>query len=148
MSGYLIRPMREADIDQVAQMEKEIYSDPWSKRMFLDHLNSPSSLDLTLETNEGIIGYACNTVIPEYLLAIDNLTIKKEFQKRGHGSILLAEIIQKGKEGGINTFTLEARESNQAAIALYSKFGFKVAGRRKRYYHSPVEDAIIMTREE
>ena len=148
MSGYLIRPMRVADIDQVAQMEKEIYSDPWSKKMFLGHLSSPTSLDLTLETNEEIIGYACNTVIPEYLLTIDNLTIKKEFQKRGYGSILLAEIIQKGKEGGINTFTLEARESNQAAIALYSKFGFKVAGHRKRYYHSPVEDAIIMTREE
>ena len=148
MSGYLIRPMREADLDRVAQMEKEIYSDPWSKRMFLDHLNSPSSLDLTLETNEEIIGYTCNTIIPEYLLAIDNLTIKKEYQDKGYGSALLAEIIQKGKEAGVTNFTLEVRESNQMAMALYDKFGFKVAGRRKRYYHSPVEDAIIMTREE
>ena len=140
--------MREADLAAVAQMEKEIYSDPWSKKMFLDHLSSPSSLDLTLETNEEIIGYACNTIIPEYLLAIDNLTIKKEYQGKGHGSALLAEVIQKGKEAGVTTFTLEVRESNQAAMALYDKFGFQVAGRRKRYYHSPVEDALIMTREE
>lgn len=140
--------MQEADLDQVAQMEKEIYSDPWSKRMFLDHLFSPTSLNLTLEINKEITGYACNTIIPEYLLAIDNLTIKRDFQKKGYGSILLTKIIQKGKESGINTFTLEARESNQAAIALYRKFGFKVAGQRKRYYHSPVEDALIMTREE
>ena len=116
--------------------------------MFLDHLSSPSSLDLTLETNQEIIGYACNTIIPEYLLAIDNLTIKKEYQDKGYGSALLAEVIQKGKEAGVTTFTLEVRESNQSAMALYDKFGFQVAGRRKRYYHSPVEDAIIMTREE
>lgn len=140
--------MREADLTAVAQMEQEIYSDPWSKMMFLNHLSSPSSLDLTLETNEEIIGYACNTIIPEYLLAIDNLTIKKEYQGKGFGSALLSEVIQKGKAAGVTAFTLEVRESNQAAIALYNKFGFQVAGRRKRYYHSPVEDAIIMTREE
>ena len=148
MSGYLIRPMNAADLEAVALLEKEIYSDPWSRGMLADHLASLSSLDLVLEKNKEIIGYACNTVIPEYLLAIDNLTIKKEFQRKGLGSLLLSEVIKKAQAQGVGAFTLEVRESNQAAIALYNKFGFKVAGRRKRYYHSPIEDALIMTRED
>lgn len=129
-------------------MEQEAYTDPWSKGMLADHLASLSSLDLVVEDNEEIVGYACNTVIPEYILAIDNFTIKREFQRRGIGSFLLDEILKKGREKKIGNFTLEVRESNQGARALYNKFGFRVAGRRKRYYHSPVEDALTMTRKE
>ncbi len=140
--------MSQADLETVIQMEQEAYSDPWTRGMFADHLASLSSLDLAVEKNKEIVGYACNTVIPEYILAIDNFTIKKEYRKRGIGTFLLNEILKKGREIKIGTFTLEVRESNFAAIALYNKFGFRVAGRRKRYYHSPVEDALIMTRKE
>lgn len=128
-------------------MEQEVYTDPWSKGMLADHLASLSSLDLVVEINGEIAGYACNTVIPEYILAIDNFTVKKEYQRKGIGSILLEGVLRKGEELKIGVFTLEVRESNLAAIALYNKFGFRVAGRRKRYYHSPAEDALIMTKE-
>ena len=87
-----------------------------------------------------------NVTIPHWYLF--SMGVGKEYQGKGYGSALLAEVIQKGKEAGVGTFTLEVRESNHEAMALYDKFGFQVAGRRKRYYHSPVEDAIIMTREE
>jgi ribosomal-protein-alanine N-acetyltransferase len=139
--------MSQADLEAATQMEQEVYTDPWSKGMLADHLASLSSLDLVVEINGEIAGYACNTVIPEYILAIDNFTVKKEYQRKGIGSILLEGVLRKGEELKIGVFTLEVRESNLAAIALYNKFGFRVAGRRKRYYHSPAEDALIMTKE-
>lgn len=141
-----IRGMVEADLKEVAQIEKETYTDPWSRKMFSDHLASPSSIDLLLE-QDGIIGFACTTIIPDYLIGIDNLTIRKEHQRYGYGSLLLSHILEQGKKRGVTTFTLEVRESNQAGIGLYSKFGFVICGKRKSYYHSPVEDALIMTKE-
>lgn len=147
MRGYLVRPMTEADLSEIVQIEQETYSDPWSRRMFADHLSSPSSLNLVLG-KEKIIGFACTTFIQQYLMAIDNLTIRKEDRGKGIGKGFLSQILRQGKQMGIKTFTLEVRESNQAAIRLYSKFGFKTCGWCKRYYQAPVEDALIMIREE
>jgi ribosomal-protein-alanine N-acetyltransferase len=147
MNGLNIRPMHESDLAEIVQIEKETYSDPWSRRMFLEHLNSPSSLDLVLE-KEGVIGFACTTVITGYMLAIDNFTIRKEERKKGWGASFLSRLIDAGRELKVTNFTLEVRESNLPAIGLYEKFSFKVCGRRKGYYYSPVEDALIMTREE
>ena len=147
MRGYIIRPMTEADLSEIIQIEQESYSDPWSRRMFADHLSSPSRLNLVL-SKEMIIGFACTTFIQQYLLTIDNFTIRKEFRGKGIGSLFLGDVLKKGRKLGIKTFTLEVRESNQTAIRLYNKFGFSTCGRRKRYYQAPVEDALIMTREE
>jgi ribosomal-protein-alanine N-acetyltransferase len=147
MNGSSIRPMSKADLSEIAQIERETYSDPWSKMMFLEHLNSPSSLDLVLE-KEKMIGFACSTVIPGYMLGIDNFTIRIEDRRKGCGGFFLAHILEEGKRLEVTNFTLEVRESNQPAIALYEKFGFTIRGSRERYYHSPLEDALIMTREE
>jgi [ribosomal protein S18]-alanine N-acetyltransferase len=37
------------------------------------------------------------------------------------------------------------RAGNEAALELYRKFGFMVAGRRPKYYRDNGEDAILMT---
>ena len=42
--------------------------------------------------------------------------------------------------------TLEVRQSNEAALALYRKYGFEQSGRRKNYYDNPTEDALILWR--
>jgi ribosomal-protein-alanine N-acetyltransferase len=139
--------MRETDLPAVTQIEQETYSDPWSRQMFLEHLNSISSRNMVLEAQE-IIGFSCTTLILHEIMSIDNLTIKSDRRKQGLGSLLLGQIIKDGKDWRIVNFTLEVRESNQAAIRLYSKFSFRCAGRRKNYYHRPTEDALIMTLEE
>lgn len=148
MNGYLIRRMTEADIPRAAQIERETYPDPWSKKMFSDHLNSASSFDVVLERSGQIIGFGCTTVIPEHLMCIDNITIQKEERQKGCASLLLKQLLEEGRKREVATFTLEVRASNQPAIALYEKFGFKTRGKRKGYYHSPVEDALIMNLEE
>ena len=56
----------------------------------------------------------------------------------------MEELLQKGEEEGVTAYFLEVRSSNRAAIALYSRFGFKQVGVRKKFYEDPVEDGIVM----
>jgi len=75
-------------------------------------------------------------------LEITNIAVKKAYQGCGLGSQLLTNLDQIDFP-----IFLEVRASNTSAQALYQKFGFKVIGERKQYYHNPIEDAIIMKRE-
>ena len=75
---------------------------------------------------------------------ITNLAVHPEYRGKGIGRLLLKGMIDYGLSNGIQSFTLEVRESNKAAIGLYSKLGFKKAGSRKGYYSDTKEDAVIM----
>ena len=59
----------------------------------------------------------------------------------------LAAVIEKAKAAELELafLTLEVRESNAPAIALYAKHGFHPVGKRKNYYDAPKEDAVLMT---
>ncbi len=74
------------------------------------------------------------------------LAIHPQFQGQGVGQALLWALLQKAHYRQLERATLEVRESNLAAVSLYQKFGFKEAGRRKRYYEDTGEDALVMWR--
>jgi ribosomal-protein-alanine N-acetyltransferase len=76
-----------------------------------------------------------------------DLVVIPEFRRMGIGSMLLSDAVEELGEKRPDTghITLEARESNTAAVRLYGKFGFAVKGRRKGYYRNPAEDAIVMS---
>jgi ribosomal-protein-alanine N-acetyltransferase len=63
------------------------------------------------------------------------------------GSTLLEFVLKKGVELGARRATLEVRRSNEAARLLYERFGFTVAGIRAAYYSKPVEDALVLWRD-
>jgi len=113
--------------------------------MFSSHINSGSAVNFILENAEGIVGYACNTLLPGFFVSIDNITIRERFRRRGYASLLVRQVFQTAQANLADNVTLEVRESNQAAVNLYHKLGFVLQGRRKRYYRQPVEDALIMT---
>lgn len=73
------------------------------------------------------------------------IAVKEEYRGKGIGDLLLMggvelAILRKAKE-----VTLEVRVTNDIAQGLYKKYGFVVAGVRKRYYTDNNEDAYIMT---
>lgn len=70
------------------------------------------------------------------------IAVLKSYQGRGYGDLLLNQLT-----GRTQDIFLEVRASNQAAIGLYTKHGFQMIGRRKNYYHAPIEDALLMKRE-
>ena len=83
-------------------------------------------------------------VIAKHGMGVDNIAVRPEARRLGIGSALLEAFHDYGKARGLAFLLLEVRPSNQGAVTLYRKMGYKEVGRRKNYYLDPKEDAIIM----
>ncbi len=75
-----------------------------------------------------------------------DITVSKDSQGKGIGSFMLKDILDKYSEKGITSFFLEVRVSNNVAIKMYKRFGFKIFLLRKEYYKDNKEDALCMVR--
>ena len=145
--NYNIIPMTSEHLDQVAEIEKICFSDPWSRRMLSEHLENECAATLVAQGEDGtILGYAGLLVVLDEGY-ITNVAVRPEYRRQGIAGELLG-VFRRFAEGNRMAFlTLEVRDSNASARALYAKHGFSEVGVRKNYYDHPKEDAIIMTRE-
>ena len=145
--NYNIIPMTGDHLDQVAELERRCFSDPWSRRMLSEHLENECAATLVaLSENGTVLGYAGLLVVLDEGY-ITNVAVRPEYRRQGIAGELLA-VFHRFAEGNKMAFlTLEVRDSNASARALYTKHGFKEVGVRKNYYDHPKEDAIIMTLE-
>lgn len=139
----VIRAMESKDCKASAELEKEIFSQPWSEQGFLDAIAMDGNIFLVAEEAGEICGY-----IGMYLSLdegeITNVGVKSDKRNAGIGGRLLGESIALAKERKLAQIVLEVRVSNQPAIHLYEKYGFKNCGIRKGFYDFPKEDAYIM----
>ena len=144
---YDIIPMTIAHLDQVAEIEKLCFSDPWSRRMLSEHLENECAATLVAQGSDGtILGYAGLLVVLDEGY-ITNVAVRPDYRRQGVAGELL-NVFRRFAEGSKLAFlTLEVRESNAPARALYEKNGYKEVGVRKNYYDHPKENAIIMTLE-
>ena len=143
---YEIVPMDRSHIDQIAALERECFSTPWTEQMLSDALFDSQASFIVAEAEDGhILGYAGLHVIVDEGY-IDNIAVEPDARRHGVASALLDVYC---RFGAVNLafLTLEVRASNYGAIALYGSRGFRSVGRRKNYYEHPKEDAIIMTKE-
>lgn len=143
---YNIVPMDRSHIPQIAALERECFSTPWTENMLEDALFDSQASFIVAEAEDGsILGYAGLHVIVDEGY-IDNIAVEEAARRHGVASALLDVYC---RFGAVNLafLTLEVRKSNLPAIALYEKFGFQQAGLRPGYYQHPREDAVIMTRE-
>lgn len=139
----IIRQMLLEDLEQVCEIEEQIFSKPWSQKGFKDALNKTNNIYLLAEIDKMIVGY-CGLWNIAGEGQITNVAVKEEFRNQKVGTVLLSRLIEEGRKKQITTFTLEVRESNQYAIRLYQYLGFKSFGIRKDFYQAPKENAIIM----
>lgn len=140
-----IEKMTAACIDAVAAIEAECFSHPWSKKSLEESLEKENSLFLVAVEDEKVIGYVGMEVIVDegYIF---NVAVSADYRRRGVGYALVRELVTYSMKNSLCFITLEVRESNSAAISLYSKFGFIKAGERKNYYSDPDEAAVLMTK--
>jgi ribosomal-protein-alanine N-acetyltransferase len=149
----MIREMTSMDIDAAATIEKETFSQPWSRQAFLDSLANPNTMFLTAEEEGGgsddtpmVAGY-----VGMYLAGgegeITNVAVAADFRRRGIARALIMELVARATECGVSRIVLEVRVSNHPAIALYEQMGFCRVGTRRGFYDFPKEDADIMIRE-
>ena len=140
-----VRRLTYADLPQVIAIERRAFPTPWSLAMFVLELSKPSGICLAAVRGGELAGY---TICSRYdtVWHIMNIAVDPDERRQGIARSLLLELFDRVGEGDHARFTLEVRQSNGAAIALYERFGFRSAGVRRRYYQDNGEDAIIMWR--
>ena len=145
MSEPEIRLMEEADLAEVAAIEREAIAPPWSEEAFRESLGLPHTILLTAVKDGQIAGYCvCYQSFEEG--EITNVAVKKELRGQGIAGKLLEKLCSYGRERGLERYILEVRAGNEPAIHLYERSGFTRVGIRKGFYEQPVEDAVIMTK--
>ena len=142
--NYKLTPMTEEHIPQIAALERACFSHPWSEDALRAELWNDSAVVVVAEGEDGtVLGYAgLQTVLDEGY--INNVAVDPRFRRQGVAGQLVEAFLRFGA-ARLAFLTLEVRASNAPAIALYEKYGFTQAGRRRDYYDDPREDALLMT---
>lgn len=141
-----IIPMNESHVAQVAALEKQCFSDPWSENSVASELENPLSLWLIAEEDGAVCGYVgSQTVLDETDMM--NIAVHPDCRRKGIAAALITELVSQLKARGSRVLRLEVRESNFSAIALYEALGFTQLGLRKNYYRNPKENALILGKE-
>lgn len=141
-----LRPLTEADLDRLAEIEARAYTRGWTRGIFQD----------CLRVGHYCRGVECNGVLAGYGIVsfgageahLLNLAVDPRLQRRGLGSLLLTHVTEAARGARCKKLFLEVRPSNAAARALYARAGFAEAGRRREYYPDSDaggrEDALIL----
>ena len=138
-----ITPTDMKDLEEISEIEKAIFSRPWSRDGFRMSVEAKNTVYLTARLDGEIAGY-CGMLQCMDEAEITNVAVKEDCRNKGVAYAMLQDLLRRGQECGVQAFTLEVRKSNAAAIALYEKLGFVNCGIRKNFYEKPTEDAIIM----
>ena len=149
MSERQIRivPMTADHLDELERLERICFSRPWSKRMLAEELDNACAAFLVAEDGEtgAVLGYAGLLAMMDEGY-ITNVAVFPEYRRCGIAAKIIEVFMNFARGNQLSFLTLEVRPSNEAAIALYQRFGFEEVGRRRNYYDLPKEDALILTR--
>ncbi len=144
MMDLEIRKMTSSNIEEIANLEKECFSSPWSEDGLKNELDNNFARFFVAFSGGKIAGYiGSHNVLGE--VYITNVAVFPEFRRNGVGKALVEFLVDEMKAENAEFVTLEVRRSNFSAISLYEKCGFGKVGERKNFYEKPIEDAILMT---
>jgi [ribosomal protein S18]-alanine N-acetyltransferase len=139
-----IRTLAYSDLPAVSVIERRAFPTPWSIAMFVLEMSKPTGVCLAAMLDGELAGYLiCSRY--DSVWHIMNVAVEPLQRRQGIASALLAELYERAGDPAAQ-FTLEVRRSNEAAIGLYQRDGFRIAGLRRRYYQDNGEDALIMWR--
>ena len=143
--GVTIPDADASQLPQIEAIERACFSVPWTRAQLASQLNGERHVFLAAVEDGQVLGYVGMMFVLDEGY-ISNVAVAPEARRRGVGRALIAELLRRADEKELAFVTLEVRPSNEAAIALYSAFGFEAVGRRKNYYDKPSEDALLMTK--
>lgn len=142
-----LSPMAERDLDEVLRIEYRVYPFPWSRANFADSMASGYSCWVCRMGHE-LVGYFV------LMMAVDeahllNISVAENHHGKGVGARLLEVATNVAVNAGGRTMLLEVRPSNEPALALYRRRGFRQIGRRRDYYPKigGREDALVLARD-
>lgn len=138
-------PMQNEHISQLAEIERLCFSLPWSENALKDELANENAHFLVAVLGQKVIGYIGIIEICGEA-DITNVAVHPQFRRLGIAQKLLKSAEEGARKRNCESITLEVRESNEAAIRLYSGSGYETVGIRKNFYDKPTENAILMTK--
>jgi len=145
-----LRRLGLGDLREIEAIEHRSYPTPWSRSMFAGELAKPSSICLgAFEADDesgALVGYL---IVSRYVDAwhVMNVAVDPDQRGRGIATMLLERLFELTSEDARRGYTLEVRVSNETAIGLYERLGFRARGLRRGYYTDNREDALIMWRD-
>lgn len=142
MNNITIRRAVAEDADILTEMEQKCFTDPWDRRTFAGLLSNPTTIFTIAEIDGNPVAYGGMTVIIDEC-EILNIAVSPEMRRMGIGNIMVRHMLDICRSCNVATVFLEHRESNHAAATLYESFGFMPYAIRRKYYSSPVEDAVL-----
>jgi ribosomal-protein-alanine N-acetyltransferase len=143
-------PMQVEDLEAVLAIERQSFTTPWSRTMFLSELaNTKTSRLLVARAGDGqgtLVGYlGYRVVIDEMHIVL--VAVHPDWRRRGIARQMLEQAMDQARLAACRRATLEVRVSNVAAQRLYFQLEFAPVGTRPGYYRRPVEDALILWRD-
>ena len=144
-ADLVLSPMVADDLDQVVEIERASFTNPWTREMFEGEMGrgAVSRSWVIRDRTAAVAGYCLGWLVAGEL-HISNLAVAPAQRRRGVGQRMLTAVLAEVAADGAHAATLEVRESNQSAINLYLRLGFRVVATRRRYYTDPVEDALVL----
>jgi ribosomal-protein-alanine N-acetyltransferase len=139
-----VRKIKESDVEQVAALERESFTDAWSEKSILETMQQSQAFVLVAEEDNVVVGYC----IVYYALdeaEIARIAVETSRRKQGVGQELLRATCRTGIQQGVERLLLDVRESNVTAQNFYRAFGFVEDGIRKNFYQNPKEHAVLMS---
>lgn len=136
-------------LEEVVEIERRCFSDPWSRAMFLSEIEvgggtfARGALVADKKGEERLVGYSFAVLVMDEA-HLGNLAVDPGYRRKGVAQRLLGDLITEARRQGVRRVTLEVRESNVHARTFYARNGFIDIAMRKSYYQNPVEDAIVM----
>ena len=140
-----IRKMIPDDAHTVAELEGEIFSDPWSEKDIFSYICMEGGMCYCAIADGKVVAYIIGRLVaPEG--EIYRIATREGYRRRGIAYRLLdyAAKCERGK--GLETLFLEVRSKNVAARNLYHSYGFRELGERKNYYSDPPDNAVVMVK--
>ncbi len=138
----------EDDLTGVLEVESESFTNPWTREMYQWELTNRDNCRIyVVRTPELRVAGFCAFWLVLDEIHINNVALRPACRGLGLGTALMRHVLAEGRRLGARRATLEVRASNAGAIRLYERLGFAVAGSRRHYYSSPVEDALILWHE-
>lgn len=133
-------------MEQVAQMEADVFPDPWSYHEVRSTVRQKHTFCAAAMEGDTLLGYfLCYYVLDECEIA--RIAVAESERRRGIGQMLFDYMQQICREKELTRMLLDVRKSNRTAIAFYEKNGFGMDGERKLYYGGKnPEDAVLMSR--
>jgi ribosomal-protein-alanine N-acetyltransferase len=145
MNKIEVMPMAEEHLDALAELDALCFSDPWTREGLKAELASDTACFAVAVLDGRAVGCAgMHCVCGECY--IDKVAVHPDFRRQGIAQALVQHLIDYAVKQNSEFITLEVRQSNAPAIALYKKLGFEPVGVRPGFYSEPKEDALLMTR--